>query len=91
MGDKEKNWQGGTTFGDTNRYNEMIRESEDYYDVLDSEIEFREELVKRERLMKEEAKKQQIESKYALTKDQINKNIEKPTRISTGDPIRKKK
>ena len=31
---------------ETNKYNEMLRESEDYYDTIDSEIEFREDLKK---------------------------------------------
>ena len=65
MSDKEKGiWNGGKT----NNYNEMIRESEDYYDTIDSEIEFREDLVKREKLMREEAKNQKIQSKYSLSK-----------------------
>ena len=49
---KDKCWNGGTT----NKYNEMIRESEDYYDTIDSEVEFREDLVERERLMREQDK-----------------------------------
>ena len=54
MTEKKTMWNGGKT----NEYNEMIRESEDYYDTIDSEIEFREDLVKREKLMREEAKNQ---------------------------------
>ena len=79
--DKEM-WNGGTT----NEYNELIRASEDYYDIVDSEIEFREELVKRERLMREESKNQKIESKYRLTQNQINQNMDKPCEVSGGDP-----
>ena len=41
---------------------------EDTYDTIDSEIEFREDLVKREKLMREEAKNQKIQSKYSLSK-----------------------
>ena len=37
----------------------MIRESEDYYDTIDSEVEFREDLVERERLMENKIKKNQ--------------------------------
>ena len=39
---EETMWNGGKT----NEYNEMIREREDYYDTIDSEIEFREDLKK---------------------------------------------
>ena len=50
MSDKEKGiWNGGKT----NNYNEMIRESEDYYDTIDSEVEFREDLKKRQKIMDE--------------------------------------
>ena len=45
--EKKEMWNGGKT----NDYNEMIRASEDYYDTIDSEIEFREELVKRQKIM----------------------------------------
>ena len=64
MTEKKTMWNGGKT----NEYNEMIRDSEDYYDTIDSEIEFREDLVKREKLMREEAKNQKIQSKYSLSK-----------------------
>ena len=37
MKNKDKIWNGGTTFGDTNKFNEMIRESEDYLDGVDVE------------------------------------------------------
>ena len=44
MGDKERNWQGGTTNQSKERaireWNKMIRESEDYIDTLDIEKEF---------------------------------------------------
>ena len=40
--EKKTMWNGGTT----NNYNEMIRESEDYYDTIDSELEDREDLKK---------------------------------------------
>ena len=64
MTEKKTMWNGGKT----NEYNEMIRESEDYYDTIDSEKETREDLVKREKLMREEAKNQKIQSKYSLSK-----------------------
>ena len=47
MPDNDKIWNGGKT----NEYNGMIRDSEDYYDTIDSEIEFREDLVERQKIM----------------------------------------
>ena len=47
MTEKKKMWNGGKT----NEYNEMIRESEDYYDTIDSEVEFREDLKERQKIM----------------------------------------
>ena len=64
-------WNGGVTKpnGDISREEARIfRQMEDSYDLDDSEIEFRSELVERERLMKEESKNQQIQSKYRLSK-----------------------
>ena len=44
MGDKERNWQGGTTNQSKERaireWNRMIRNSEDYLDKVDVEGEF---------------------------------------------------
>ena len=85
----EKIWNGGKT----NQYNEMIRESEDYYDTIDSEVEFREDLVEREKLMREEAKYQKIQSKYSLSNGErrINKDMDKPTKVTgmggKGGPV----
>ena len=69
MSDKNKGiWNGGKT--NINKEEAMIfRQMEDSYDLDDSEIEFREDLVKREKLMKEEAKQQQIQSKYQLSRN----------------------
>ena len=83
MTEKKTMWNGGKT----NEYNEMIRESEDYYDTIDSEIEFREDLVKREKLMREEAKNQKIQSKYSLSKKPMHElyndiDYEKKTPVS---------
>ena len=83
MTEKKTMWNGGKT----NEYNEMIRDSEDYYDTIDSEIEFREDLVKREKLMREEAKNQKIQSKYSLSKKPMHElyndiDYEKKTPIS---------
>ena len=47
MTEKKTMWNGGKT----NEYNEMIRDSEDYYDTIDSEIEFREDLKERQKIM----------------------------------------
>ncbi len=47
MSEKKTMWNGGKT----NEYNEMIRDSEDYYDTIDSEIEFREDLKERQKIM----------------------------------------
>ena len=45
MSDSEKGiWNGGKTF--ENKYEKLIRESEDYYDTIDSELEDREDLKK---------------------------------------------
>ena len=79
---KDKCWNGGTT----NKYNEMIRESEDYYDTIDSEVEFREDLVKRERLMREQEKQNPIRSKFGSYNERINKDMDKPCEISHGEP-----
>ena len=43
MSDSEKGiWNGGKTF--ENKYEKLIRESEDYYDTIDSELEYREDI-----------------------------------------------
>ena len=84
-GNEEKGiWNGGIT----NKYNKMLRESEDYYDEVDSETTFREELQEREKLMKEQEQKNPIRSKFGdyNAREQINKNMDKPTPISGGDP-----
>ena len=92
MTEKKTMWNGGKT----NEYNEMIRESEDYYDTIDSEIEFREDLVKREKLMREEAKNQKIQSKYSLSKKPMHElyndiDYEKKTPISGMGGVKRTK
>mgnify|MGYP001248849018 FL=1 len=43
MSDSKKGiWNGGKTF--ENKYGKLIRESEDYYDTIDSELEDREDI-----------------------------------------------
>jgi len=47
MSEKKTMWNGGTT----NKYNKMWRESEDYYDEIDSETTFRDDLKERQKIM----------------------------------------
>ena len=84
MPDNEKitMWNGG----ETNKYDRMIRESEDYYDEVDSETTFRDDLRKRERLMKEQDERNPIKSKFGTYNERINKDMDKPASISGGDP-----
>ena len=67
MTEKKKMWNGGKT-NITTKEAKIFRQMEDTYDTIDSEIEFRKELVERERLMREESKNQKIQSKYSLSK-----------------------
>ena len=69
--DKKGIWNGGKT-NITTKEAQIFRQMEDSYDIDDSEIEFREDLVKREKLMKEEAKNQKIQSKYSLSKKPLH-------------------
>ena len=96
MTDEKKGiWNGGKT--NISKEEAMIfRQMEDSYDLDDSEIDFRKELQERERLMKEEAKQQQIESKYTLSKKPLHElymdiDYEEKTPISgmggVGGPV----
>ena len=95
MSDKEKGiWNGGDTFN--TKYDKKIRQMEDGYDLDDSEIEFRKELVERERLMREEAKNQKIQSKYSLSKKPMHElyndiDYEKKTPISGMGGVKRTK
>ena len=102
MPDSEKviMWNGGTTNETKEKaireWNKMIRQSEDYYDTTDSEIEFRKELVERERLMREEAKNQKIQSKYSLSKKPMHElyndiDYEEKTPVSGMGGVQRKK
>jgi len=72
MGDgKTKCWNGGKT-NITKEEAQIFRQMEDSYDLDDSEIHFREDLQEREKLMKEEAKNQKIQSKYSLSKKPLH-------------------
>ena len=50
------------------KYLQMIRTSEDYYDTIDCEKETREDLVKREKMMKQEANYQDIQKNHKVSK-----------------------
>ena len=69
--DKNGIWNGGKT-NITREEAKIFRRMEDSYDLDDSEVEFREDLRERERLMREEAKNQQIQSKYRLSKKPLH-------------------
>ena len=93
--DKKGIWNGGKT-NITTKEAQIFRQMEDSYDIVDSEIEFREDLVKREKMMKEEAKNQKIQSKYTLSKKPLHElytdiDYEEKTPISgmggIGGPI----
>ena len=67
MTDEEKGiWNGGHTY--TKKELEILRKQEDYYDATDSERETRKELVKREKLMKQESNYKEIQSNHTLSK-----------------------
>ena len=88
--DKKGIWNGGTTKpnGVTREEAQIFRQQEDYYDATDSEIEFREDLVKRQEIMD----KTRIERKplHELYKG-INKMMSRKTKISgmggKGGPV----
>ncbi len=72
MTDEKKGiWNGGST-NISRKEAKIFRQMEDSYDIVDSEIDFRDELQERERLMKEEQKDQKIQSKYTLSNDSAN-------------------
>ena len=69
MTDEEKGiWNGGNTRINEKRELEILRKQEDYYDATDSEKETREELVKREKMMKQESNYNEIQSNHTLSK-----------------------
>ena len=94
--DKKVNmWNGGKT-NITTREAKIFRQMEDGYDLDDSEIEFRKELVERERLMKEESKNQKIQSKYSLSKKPMHElyndiDYEKKTPVSGMGGVKRTK
>ena len=61
MSEKVKGvWNGG----ETNKYSEMIRESEDYYDTIDSELDDRDDLKERQKIMGETKIKRPMHELY---------------------------
>jgi len=76
MTDEEKGiWNGGNTY--TKRELEILRGQEDHYDAMDSEVEMREDLVKRQEIMdKTRIEKKPMHELYKGINKQIN-NFEK--------------
>ena len=64
--EKEGIWNGGNTY--TKRELEILRKQEDQYDTMFSERVTREELVKREKMMKQESNYNEIQSNHTLSK-----------------------
>ena len=81
MKNKDKIWNGGTT----NKYSEMIRESEDYHDTIDSELEDREELKSRQKIMNKTRIKRPMHELYT------DIDYEKKTPISGMGGVQRKK
>ena len=72
MTDEEKGiWNGGHTY--TKKELEILRKQEDYYDATDSEVEFREDLVKRQEIMdKTRIERKPMHELYKGINKQIN-------------------
>ena len=78
MRDEEKGiWNGGNTRINEKKELEILRKQEDYYDATDSEVENREDLVKRQEIMNEtQIDKKPMHELYKGINKQIN-NFEK--------------
>ncbi len=78
MRDEEKGiWNGGNTRINEKKELEILRKQEDYYDATDSEVENREDLVKRQEIMdKTQIDKKPMHELYKGINKQIN-NFEK--------------
>jgi len=73
--EKEGIWNGGNTY--TRRELEVLRKQEDHYDAMDSEVENREDLVKRQEIMdKTRIERKPMHELYKGINKQIN-NFEK--------------
>ena len=64
--EKEGIWNGGNTY--TKRELEILRKQGDQYDTMFSERVTREELVEREKMMKEESNYKEIQSNHKLSR-----------------------
>jgi hypothetical protein len=75
--EKEGIWNGGNTRINEKKELEILRGQEDYYDAMDSEVENREDLVKRQKIMdKTRIEKKPMHELYKGINKQIN-NFEK--------------
>ena len=63
--EKEGIWNGGNTY--TKRELEILRKQEDQYDTMFSERVTRDELVKREKMMKEESNYKEIQMNHKVS------------------------
>ena len=96
MTDEEKGiWNGGNTRINEKRELEILRNQEDYYDAMDSEVEFREDLVKRQEIMdKTRIERKPMHELYKGINKQIN-NFEEwskeRTKISGMGGVQRKK
>ena len=103
-GDKNNNtgiWNGGVTKPNgyiSREEAKIFRQQEDSYDIIFSEIKTRDELVKREKMMKEESNYKEIQMNHTLSKKPmhelykgINKMMSRKTKISgmggKGGPV----
>ena len=84
MTDEEKGiWNGGNTRINEKRELEILRGQEDYYDAMDSEVENREDLVKRQEIMdKTRIERKPMHELYKGINKQIN-NFEKWSKEKT--------
>jgi len=93
--EKKEMWNGGKT-----RINKeearIFRQMEDKYDTIFSEVHTRDELVKREKLMKQDGNYKEIQSKHKVSKKPLHElyttiDYEKKTNISgmggKGGPV----
>jgi hypothetical protein len=75
--EKEGIWNGGNTRINEKKELEILRGQEDYYDAMDSEVENREDLVKRQEIMdKTRIERKPMHELYKGINKQIN-NFEK--------------
>jgi len=78
--EKEGIWNGGNTRINENKELEILRGQEDYYDAMDSEKETREELVKREKMMKQDKNYEKIQQNHKVSRKpmhELSKGINK--------------